>query len=196
MPKEVEPSNRPNIENLKMVLRFLLPTVGQSLGSSSLVSLLCLDWASTELDLGLEFESLWEAEFTSSNIILFLVECFVTDDAFGDLVFDLAEVEDLVIPAMRYVDSRKGQQLAGRVRLHEIVKRVLESGRTLKWVSACGEAILRVFTSGINEKLLEHCRCKNDRLQQDRSNRNTEQVFGLKSEEVLTLALFKRKHHD
>jgi len=181
---------------LKRILRFLLPTVGQSLGSSSLISLLCLDWASTELDLGLEFESLWEAELTSSNIILFLVDCFAADDAFGDFTVDLAEVEDLVIPAMRYVDSRKCQQLAGRVRLHEIVKRVLESGRTLNWVSAYGGAILRVFTSGINEKLLKHCRCKNDSLQQDRSNRNAEQVFGLKSEKVLTLALFMRKYHD
>jgi hypothetical protein len=68
-----------------MVLRFLLPSVGQSLGSSSLISLLCLDWASTELGLGLEFESLWEAELTSSNIILFLVDCFATDNVFGDL---------------------------------------------------------------------------------------------------------------
>ena len=125
-----------------------------------------------------------------------MVECVMSDDASGDRTVNLNEVKGLVIPAMRYVDSCTGQQLAGRVRLHEIVKRVVESGRAFTWVSACGEGILRVFTSGINEKLLEHCRRKNDGLQQDRSNRKAGQVFGLKDEEVLTLSLFMRKHHD
>jgi hypothetical protein len=98
------------------------------------------------------------------------------DDAFGNLIVDLAEVEGLVIPAIRYVDSHKGEQVAGKLRLHKIVKRVLESGRSLCWVSACGEGILRVFTSGPSEKLLDHCQSKNGRLQQDRNNRNTEGI--------------------
>jgi hypothetical protein len=174
MHKEVGPSNRPNIDNMKMILRFLLPMVGQSLGSYSLISLLCLDSASREFDLGLEFESLWEAELTSSNVIEFLIACLQADDALRDLTLELAEVENLVIPAMRYIESRTGQQLPGRFRLHEIVKRLFESGRDLKWVSACGGVVLQNFTSGINEKL----------LQRNRSKRNTEQVFGFESEEV------------
>jgi hypothetical protein len=162
----------------------LLPTVGRSLGSSRLLSLLSLDWANAELDLGLEFESLWEAELTSSNIIIFFCDCFSSSDASANVQVDLAGVEDLVVPAVRHVESRKGQQLAGRVKLHEIVNRVLESGRTLDWVSVYGSNIADVFTSGPGEELLERCR-RNDRLQQDQSNRNTEEVHGTKSEEVL-----------
>lgn len=149
---------------LKSALRFILPTLGKSRGSNNLISLLCLDWVSTELNLGLKFEDLWEAEINSSKIILFFVDCFAVDDAFVNLGVDLAEVEDLVIPAIRYVDSQKGEQAVGKLRLHKIVKRVLESGRNLDWVSAYGGSILRVFTSGPSEKLLDHCRRKNEEI--------------------------------
>jgi hypothetical protein len=139
--------------------------------------------ANAELDLGLEFENLWKAELTSSNIIIFLCDCLV-----GDLpphvAIDLAEVEDLVIPAMRYVESRNRQQVPGKVRLHEIINRVLESGRTLYWVTMYGGSIARVFTSGPGDELLERCQRKNDHLQQDRSNRNTEEVHGTQCEKV------------
>ena len=86
--------------SLKRVLRFLLPTVGRSLGSSRLLSLLSLDWANAELGLGLEFEDIWKAELTSSNIIIFVCDC-VIGDLPPHVTIDLAEVEDLVIPAMR-----------------------------------------------------------------------------------------------
>ncbi len=48
-----------------------------------------------------------------------------------NLSVDLANVEDLVIPAIRYVDSRNRKQEAGKVRLQKIIERVLESGRDL-----------------------------------------------------------------
>lgn len=137
---------------------------------------MCLDWVSTELNLGLKLEDLWEAEINSSNIIIFFIDCFAVDDAFVNLTVDIAEVEGLVIPAIRYVDSHKGDQALGKPKLHKIVERVLESGRSLYWVSAFGEGILRVFTSGFSEKLLEHCQRKNGHLQQDRKNRNTEEI--------------------
>lgn len=50
---------------LKRVLRFLLPIVGTSLDTSRLLTLLSLEWANTELDLDLEFESLWKVEHRS-----------------------------------------------------------------------------------------------------------------------------------
>jgi len=159
---------------VKNALRILLPTVGQGLGSSRLTSLLCLDWVSRALDLGLEFEDMWTAEIDSSNIIIFIVDCFAADDAFENLSVDLANVEDLVVPAIRYVDSRNGKQEAGKVRLQKIIERVLESGRDLDWVSACGDSISRVFTSGPSQKLLEHCQHKHKRLEEGRRPRNSE----------------------
>ncbi|KAI9801895.1 MAG: hypothetical protein M1833_002209 [Piccolia ochrophora] len=181
--KVMAPSNCSDMTTLKRILQHLLPTVGQSLGSSSLVSLLCLDAVSAELDLGLEFESLWEAELTSSNIIMFLVHCFAANEALGDLTVDIAEVEALVIPAMRYVDSHVGQQTAGRVRLREIATKVLEYGRTLDWVSVLGEHILRVIMSGPTEELLKNCRRQDDRHKLDRSNRIAEEIYEPKREE-------------
>ena len=147
--------------------------------------MLSLDWANAELELGLEFESLWKAELTSSNIIIFLCEypTSYTNTSPGVHV-DLGEVEGLVIPAMRYVESRNGQQLAGQVRFREIVNRVLESGCTLDWVSVYGGSIARVFASGPGD-FLDRCQRRNDRLQQDRSNRHAEEAHDTQSEEVL-----------
>jgi hypothetical protein len=163
---------------LKRVLRFLLPTVGTSLSSSSLLSLLCLDWARAELSLNLEFESLWKAELTSLNIILFFCDCFELSPS--DKV-DLADVEGLVISAMRHVESLKRQQVPGRVRLLEIVNRVLESGRTVDWVSKYGGDVARVLASDPSQELLERCWSRNDELQR---NRNTEATHKAQIEKV------------
>lgn len=116
---------------MKNALGILLPTVGQGLGSSRLTSMLCLDWVSRALDLGLEFEDMWTAEVESSNIIIFIVACFAADDTFKNLSVDLANVEDLVATAIRYVDSRNGKQEAGKIRHQKIIERALESGRDL-----------------------------------------------------------------
>ena len=179
---------QPDIMTLKRVLRLLLPTVGTSLDTSRLLNLLSLEWANTELDLDLEFESLWKAELTSSNIVLFLCECLTSYTSTSPGVqVDPGEVESLVIPAIRHVESRNGQQLGGQARLHEIVNRVLESGRTLDWVSVYGGSIVRVFTSGPGD-LLDRCQRRNDQPQQDRSNRHAEDAHDshdARSEKVL-----------
>ncbi|KAL8706817.1 MAG: hypothetical protein Q9201_000188 [Fulgogasparrea decipioides] len=180
---KTQSADLPDIATLKRVLRFILPTVGTSLGTNSLLTLLSLDWANAELKLGLDFESLWKAKLTSSNIIIFFTECLISHAASPDFEIDLAEVEDLVIPAMRHVESRNRQHLAGQVRLHEIVNRVLESGCTLDWVSVYGGSIARVFASGPGE-LLDRCQRTNDRFQQDRSNRHADEVHDAQSEKV------------
>ena len=90
---------------------------------------------------------------------------------------------------MRHVESRNGQQLAGQVRLHEIVKRVLESGCTLDWVSVYGGSTARVFASGLGE-LLDRCQRRNDRLQQDLSNQHAEEAHDTQSEKVLVTPQF------
>ena len=130
--------------------------------------------------LGLEFETLWEAELTSSNIIMLFCDCFASYDAPDSIEVDLAVVEDLVILAMQQVESRKKQQLAGRARLHEIVNTVLKSGHTLDWVPIYKGNIARLFTSGPDETLLERY------VQQERSTRNIEKVYETQSEKVVT----------
>ena len=107
---------------LKDALRLLLPAVGQGLGSSRLTSLLCLDWISRALGLGLQIEDTWTAEINSSNIIIFITDCFAADDAFEVLTVELAVVEHLVVPAICYVDSRNGKQVAGKLRLQKIIE--------------------------------------------------------------------------
>lgn len=82
---------------------------------------------------------------------------------------------------MRHVESRNGQHLAGQVKLHEIVNRVLESGCT---VSMYRGSIARVFASGPG-RLLDRCQRRNNRFQQDRSNRHTDEVHDTQSEKVL-----------
>ena len=181
---------------MKNALRILLPTVSRGLGSSRLTSLLCLDWVSRALDLGLEFEDMWTAETDSSNIIIFIVDCSAADDAFENLTVDLANVEDLVVPAIRYVDSRNGKQEAGKVRLQKIIERVLESGRDLDWVSACGDSISRVFTSGPSQKLLEHCQRKHKRLEDGRRPRNSEEICEKTVEKKVRKAGFVAESHD
>ena len=85
---------------------------------------------------------------------------------------------------MRLVESRNGQQLAGQVKFHEIVNRVLESGCTLDWVSMYRGSIVRVFASGPGELLDRHQR-RSDRFQQDRSNRHAEEAHDTQTEEVI-----------
>jgi hypothetical protein len=163
---------------MKNALRILLPAVGQGLGSSRLTSLLCLDWVSKALDLGLEFEDMWTAEIDSSNILTLIIDCTAADDVFENLSFDIAnDVEDLVVAAIRYVDCRNGKQEAGKVRLQKIIERVLESGRDLDWVSAYRDSISRVFTSGPSQKLLEHCQRKHKRLEEDQRPRYSEEIW-------------------
>ncbi len=158
--------------------------VGTSLGPNRLLTLLSLNWANAELKLGLDFESLWKAELTSTNIIMFFTECLISCATSPDFEIDLAEVEGLVVPAMRYVELRNGQHLAGQVRFHEIVNRVLESGSTLDWVSMYGSSITRLFASGPSE-LLDHYQRRNDCLQYDPSNRQAEEAHDTQSEKVL-----------
>ena len=155
---------------LKDALRLLLPTVSQGLGSSRLTSLLCLDWISTALGLGLQIEDMWTSEIDSSNIIIFITDCLAADDAFETLTVELADIEHLVVPAICYVDSCNGNQVAGKLRLQKIIERVLESGSGLDWVTACEGGISRVFTSGPSQKLLQHCQqhCQHKNLGEDR----------------------------
>ena len=87
---------------------------------------------------------------------------------------------------MRHDESRKEQQLAGRAKLHGIVNWVLESDCTSDWVSVYGDIVANVFTSGPGEELLELC-LRNDRLQQDLSNQNIEEIHGTQSERVLVI---------
>ena len=68
---------------------------------------------------------------------------------------DLIEVKGLVVPAIRYIESRNRQYLAGQVRFYKIVNRVLESGFTLDWVSTYGGSIKYLFASGLS-KLLDY----------------------------------------
>lgn len=79
---------------LYLVLRFVLPTASQSLGSSSLASLLCLDWVTAELSLRFTFDHPL-SRLLGGN---------------ADLTVDLAEVEGLVIPEVHSIDSRKGEK--------------------------------------------------------------------------------------
>jgi hypothetical protein len=166
--EKTQPTNQPDIVMLKKILQFLLPRVGTSLCSNPLLSLLSLEWANTELALGLEFESLWKVNLTSSNIIILFCDCFTSYDASPGFEVDLGEIENLVIPAIQHVESHSEQQWVGRNRLQEIISIVLKFGHALDWVSTYGGNIARLFTSGPDEKLLECC------LQRERSSRNTD----------------------
>jgi hypothetical protein len=135
--------------------------------------------------LRLQFETLWKAKLTSSNIMSLFCNCFASYDAPPSVDVDLLGLEDLVILAMQHVESCDGRQLAGRVKLHEIVNNVLKSGHTLDRVSVYRANIARLFTSGPDEKLLERCQRTNYWLQQDRSNRNAEEVHETQSGKVL-----------
>lgn len=157
--------NQSDIATLKRVLQFLLIIVKTSFDTSYLLTLLSLDWVNTELNLDLEFESLWKTKLISSNIIVLLCECFI--NTFLNVQVNLKEVEDLVISAMHYIELHNEQQLMRQVRLHEIVNRVLESDCMLNWVSVYEDSIAHVFAFNFDELLLNCCQCKNDCLQQD-----------------------------
>ncbi|KAH8654899.1 hypothetical protein BGZ61DRAFT_372921 [Ilyonectria robusta] len=159
---------QPNTAALKTVLQFLLPTVRIS-RSNPLLSLLSLDWINEKLGLGLEFEDLWWAELTSSNIIILITECFEMADS--DSV-DLAEVEDLVVRAMHNTDTFANQKRPGRVRLQEIIGKVLECGRTVRWQYKFRDNITCVLQAGPSKELLEQCRRRDEALQQDTSDQN------------------------
>ncbi|KAH7205372.1 uncharacterized protein BKA55DRAFT_530727 [Fusarium redolens] len=169
-----------DIAAFKRVLRFLLPAVGTSLGSNPLLSLLCLDWINQELSLGLSLEALWEAQLTSSNIIIFLCRCFNMSDS--DSV-DLDGIEDLVLPAMRHIQPLRNRKNAGRARLQDIVYQALEDGRSVPWVRKFRDDITRVFECGPGEDLLQRCWHKDDELRQDPSNQNNDLVHEASVEE-------------
>ena len=159
--------------------------------TSSLIFLLCLDRANAELDLGLEFESVWGTELTSSNILYFFVNCFAAGDFQKCPTIPLHEVEELVIPAMRSVDSRKAQLPTGGARLHEIVRIALDSGHALDWVPVYRDDILRAFTSGPSEALLERCGRKDDTLQQNRPSANVGGLSEAEGEKVRRLRFYR-----
>ncbi|ORY58765.1 uncharacterized protein BCR38DRAFT_460639 [Pseudomassariella vexata] len=163
------------------ILRLLLQKVGTNLGASRLLSLLSLDWANEELDLDLDFEDHWEVEMTSSNVATFFSDCFDLSD--GDSV-DHAEIENLVILAMRHIEPLEKQKVRGRVRLQNIANRVLESDGAVNWASKYGADIRGVFASGPNEQLLDRCRRRTDKLQQDCISRNTKEDLTAQSLEV------------
>jgi hypothetical protein len=155
------------------VLRFLLPKVGESLGPSPLVALLSLDWASAELALGLEFESCWKVELTSSNIITLFYSCF---DSYGPPLrpaVDFVEVQELVILAMQDFESRDEPERLGRSKLFEIVKLVFKSGERLSWVSMYESSISRLFTRGPDRRLLERY-FRQTMLQPDQSSQSNQ----------------------
>ena len=178
----IQSADQPGSAELKRVLKFLLPMVGTDLGPIRLLTLLSLHWVNAELELGHDFESLWKAELTSSNIIIFLTESLKSYATSTEFEIDLAEVEALVVPAMRHVELRFGKHLAGQARFHEIVNVVLESGSTLDWVSMYGSAITRLFASGPGE-LLDHYQRRIDRLGSS-SNRQAEEAHDSESEKV------------
>lgn len=157
--------------------------VETNLGQNRLLTLLFLHWVNAELELGRDFESLWMAELTSTDIILFISDCVVSCATSTDFKIDLAEVEGVVVPAMRHVESRNGKHLAGQARFQEIVNRALESGSTLDWVSMYGSAIKRLFESDPGE-LLDHYQRSIDRLQSDSIDRQAEEADDTESEKV------------
>ncbi|KAM5527050.1 MFS multidrug transporter [Fusarium oxysporum f. sp. phaseoli] len=149
-----------DIAALKRVLRFLLPAVRTRLGSNPLLSLLCLDWINQELGLGISLEALWEAQLTSPNIIMFLCRCFNMSDS--DSV-NLEEIEGLVLPAMRNIQSLRNRKNAGRARLQDIVYQALEDGRSVPWCAnlettlrAClSVALARTFSSDAGTRTVD-----------------------------------------
>jgi len=86
---QTQPISPPDPAHLKTILRFLLPQVGKSFSSSTLLTLLALERTNAKLDLGLEFESLWNAELKPSNVITFLCDCTVGNMQRGDPPLDV-----------------------------------------------------------------------------------------------------------
>ncbi|KAI1102067.1 hypothetical protein F4804DRAFT_314189 [Jackrogersella minutella] len=179
--KEIEYFCPPNNEALKRMLRFILPAVGKKLGSNSLVTLLCLDQISTELNLGLDFESLWEREFTRSNILSF-INCIAACNA-DKLSVDQAKADELVMLAIFHSEPDEGDMLTGRDKLYEIIKLVVGSGVILNGEPEDVEDILRVFTSSPSEALLEHCRRKEDMFPREERKLDVESSVRAESDE-------------
>ncbi len=138
--------------SLKSVLRFLLPAVGADLGPNPLLSLLCLEWADTELGLGLELQMLWKAELTAPNIVYLFYDCAEPP---SDELLDRTGFESLVTSIIRKVE---GQQMSGRDRLKEIFQQVVDSHHSRNWASEHRGTISQVLTSGPGEKFLERHR--------------------------------------
>jgi hypothetical protein len=139
-----ESTSQPDIAILKNQLRFLLPTVGTGLGSHRILSLMALDWINKELALGLDFEPLWDVELDSSNIIIFLCDCF---EMSVDATVSLSQVEDLLIPVISHFELIGGRRIPGRDRLQGIVDYILDRNPTVDWVIRYGADIGHVLAS-------------------------------------------------
>ncbi|RWA04517.1 hypothetical protein EKO27_g10587 [Xylaria grammica] len=153
---------------LKPILKFVLPGVGPNLGSNPLLSLTSLDWVNRELDLGLDYEDLWESELTSENISIFLNSCIELSSSES---VRLMEIEDLVDRAIYQMDSLKDKQVLGRMRFESIVDRVLESDASVGWISHNGSKIRHILAFGPSEELLSSCRHRDEEMQQHRLHR-------------------------
>ncbi|KAK4064262.1 uncharacterized protein Triagg1_9058 [Trichoderma aggressivum f. europaeum] len=163
-----------DIPALKSVLGFLLPKVKTNLGSNPLVSLLALDWANQELNLGLEIEDLWISELNTSNIATFL-SSYVKLSA-GDLTTSkAAKIDHEVGYAIGCGNLLAKGKTLGRSKLQEIVENVLNFHSASDWVSKCREGILRMFTAAPDERLLELGQRKEDEYQ-DRHIKVTSKV--------------------
>ncbi|KAI0538352.1 hypothetical protein GGR58DRAFT_309563 [Xylaria digitata] len=156
------------ISTLRPMLQFLLPGVGASLGSNSLLSLLSLDCVNRELDLGLDYEDLWESELTSENISIFLNSCIELSS--GESV-SLTDIEELVDRAMVYIESLKSKQVLGRTRFENIINRVLESDASEAWISQHESKIRHILASGPSEELLVSSKQRDEEMLQHRIQR-------------------------
>lgn len=154
--------------SLKPMLQFTLPRVGASLGANSLMSLLSLDWVNRELDLGLDYEDLWESELTNENISIFLNSCM---EHFGDESVTLTDIEDIVDTEIFQIGSLNDGQVLGRVRFEQIVNQVLESDASKGWISQNESKIKHILASGPSEELLKSCRRRDEEIQQHRPHR-------------------------
>lgn len=180
----IPPAADPGNLALKSVLRFLLPPDRISLRSNHLLSLLCLDWLNQKFDLGLELESSWISGLTSSNMIVFLCGCF--DSSVDDEV-DIAEVEALVIPAMKESELTTRQKVSGRDRFQRIVTSILDSGSGVDWVSKHGCHVRIVLDSFPSADFLEASVRANEKFESDWSHQDTSVIQSVPNEEVMHL---------
>ncbi|KAL7905799.1 hypothetical protein GGI35DRAFT_123535 [Trichoderma velutinum] len=153
-----------NIPALKSVLRFLLPTVKINLGPNPLLSLLFLDWANTELSLGLEIEGLWDSELNSANVVTFLynyIKLYAGNSSTCKVVEEF-ENENVAGLAISCADILKKDKIHGRRRFQEIVIHIFEICSRSDWVPKCQEGILLMFTAAPDEHLIKLGRRKED----------------------------------
>ncbi|KAJ2995490.1 hypothetical protein NUW58_g1252 [Xylaria curta] len=171
------------ISTLKPILQFLLPGIGENLGSNSILSLMSLDWVNRELDLGFDYEDLWESELTSQNISLFLNACVELPS--GESV-SLTDIQDLVDRAVFHVDSWKDEQVLGRARFARIVNRALESSASVGWISQNESKIRGILASGPTEGLLKACgRSDEETLRSRRHGKDAETITAWFTKEPL-----------